>query len=423
MIVVLALLTRFAAADDYEVTTTADHGPGSLRFVIEQVNNNPGDPRPRIAIPVCGVIALQSALPPILAPNTYLGYPSRAFLDRKCRDDRPAIDGRLAGDATGIVVRADNFRIFGMAVYGFARHGIEVHGNGAIIDMVDVGLEKYPDGIVRNGGDALLLDGTPAEVGNCYLVASRWGIHVTRSDSFPPRNSFAGNVVRNNAAGGAWIERGAKMRLESGPDWFGGDPHYLAANTAFFDNGGPGIVVDSDDATLAFLQSVTNWGSGVIINGRRAQISNVVIAGNGAWGVIMNGSAELRGSFVDLTQNLGGAMLVYDVPSAHVVEATATVNALDDLRAAGVISGVPDRDYTVAIWEDASLTREDFKRLGGSVVHTDSTGRAAFAIDRLYYRGKGTPRITLTDLVAHSTGSFAKVTITSPVVPRRRRAG
>jgi hypothetical protein len=420
MTVVLALLARFAAADDYEVTTNADHGPRSLRWAIEQVNSHLGDPRPRIALPFCGVITLQSPLPPIVAPNTYLGYPSRAFSDRPCRDDTPSIDGRLAGDTSGIVVNADNFRIFAIAVYGFARNGIEVHGIGADIDMVTVGLEKYPDGIVRNGGDALLLDGTPAYVGGSFLVGSRWGVHVTRSDSFPPHNSFRGNVVRNNAAGGAWIERGAKMRIESGPDWYGGDPHYLLANTAFFDNGGPGIVIDSDDATLAFLHSSTNYGPGVVINGHAALITGMEIDGNGLPGLVVNGSVEFGDTFVVFMQNRGAAMLLYNIPSARVVEAAATINHFLEVRATGTISGVPNRDYTVGLWANILPADEDLGRLGGTVVHTDAAGRAKFVIQprTFYWGGNGVPRITLTDRVTHSTGGFTKVTVV-PVVRRR----
>src|SRR5436305_1831831 len=96
-------LTPLAVADEYIVSTTADHGPGSLRSAIDEANAYPGAASRKISIQTCGIVTLTSPLPPITAAHTSLvvddpRYPCN-FLTR-WNNFNFDIDGRLAGDAS-----------------------------------------------------------------------------------------------------------------------------------------------------------------------------------------------------------------------------------------------------------------------------------------------------------------------------------
>jgi hypothetical protein len=243
---------------EFDVTNTADSGPGSLRDVIGQANaasqcntNYPcvlGFHIAEAAGPN-GVYTIQprSPLPPLTRSGIWLdGATQRAFADNTNRSG-PAIEinGALCSECNGLEVRdgataTQQVLIRQVTVNGFTGDGIVYAGSsspqswmgqvdGCYIGVDPTGLRAAP-----NGGSGIRVENAFTSIGNEYLGFlniprqaerniisgnSQKGIRVASGSSAASGN-FIGTDASSllpipNGAGGVEIDGGASSRIES----------------------------------------------------------------------------------------------------------------------------------------------------------------------------------------------------------------
>jgi hypothetical protein len=135
----LALAAAVGAADTYTVTSNGDTGAGTLRQAIMDANGHPGADTIAFSITGAGVhtIAPASALPAITGPGTIDGYtqpgsfvntnPTGQGLNTVLQIE---IDCTGVGQASCLVVKADDVTIRGLIMNRSARYDIDANDLG-----------------------------------------------------------------------------------------------------------------------------------------------------------------------------------------------------------------------------------------------------------------------------------------------------
>jgi hypothetical protein len=198
---VLALgLAGPAHAATFEVTSSRDDGPGSLRAAIKRANDAPGS-RIVARLGTDSEILVERSLPAITADGTQLD--GRGVTLREAEGCR-----REAGQrgCDGLVVRAADVVVRNVRIAGFTFDGIGVRGRRArgvrleaveAIDNLDdgVGVSEGATGVVvvrsllmgngfRTKGKGLLVfDDSRATLEDSIVVANRDGVTVSRNAS------------------------------------------------------------------------------------------------------------------------------------------------------------------------------------------------------------------------------------------------
>lgn len=216
------LLERRELLSTFYVTNNNDNGPGSLRFVIGQVNGDPlADGADTIkAQPGIGTIFPGSTLPALIRANiTIEGF---------------YLDGADAGSgADGLVIDADD-TVNSVWLTGFKGTGISVNGNGAQVIICQ---------IYDSGGPGLSLQGD-GELASSGLVedGDQQGISIGGSGDIVSSEQITGNAFDGVDVSGANNQIGGLN--DGGP---GGGPG--SSGDLISGNGGVGVFVDGPDAS------------------------------------------------------------------------------------------------------------------------------------------------------------------------------
>lgn len=334
----------------FTVTTTLDHGPGSFRQAIIDANSSGGgdlvfrlggndagfiDTDTHLvggdAAPDVWVVQLQSPLPALAGRVTIAGL---SQMGGTLGDTNPfgpevVIDGSLAGpSADGMVLRGRNNVVEGVSVIGFAGAGVVL--DGGVSHRVAgnyIGVDASGRGGRGNAGDGLRIQGGSHWAlveGN--VISGNGGAGVLVAGQGTDGSIIRANAVGSSADGrspignlgpGIQLDGGAKFNLVGGPNpadrnvISGGRTHgVLIRGEGTVGNRVEGNYIGLDASGIAPLP---NAGDGVHV--RDGATSNVVggtaagtgnyISGNGESGVALEGAATIstavRGNVVGLS--------------------------------------------------------------------------------------------------------------------------
>ena len=199
---VLALEERRLLAT-FTVTSTADSGPGSLRYEICQANLDPGANTIDFSIGTgAQTISLVTPLPCITVPVTIDGTSQPGYSGVPLID----LDGTLAGTgADGLVLAAgsDGSTIRGLVINNFNVAGISITTSDNTVQSTYIGTnaagtaagsEPMPDGVLVTGADNTI-GGATAAAGNVINGNGGNGVDIVGSGA-------TGNVVEGNTVEG-----------------------------------------------------------------------------------------------------------------------------------------------------------------------------------------------------------------------------
>jgi hypothetical protein len=218
----------------FVVSTTADAGPGSLRQAILDANATPGSNEIDFAVGDGGVqtIAPTSALPEVtntvvLDGTTQPGFAGSPLID---------LDGAAVIPGTsGLVIRADNSAVRGLAITGFMIHnnddpdvttpGLVIAGSGDVVQADYLGIDLTGTRIVSNAIGVLVsgsdnrIGGTTAEERN-LISGNANGVFITGNG-----NVVQGNTVGTDPTGTAQMGNGFGVAVSGSDNLIGGtDP-------------------------------------------------------------------------------------------------------------------------------------------------------------------------------------------------------
>ncbi len=243
--------TSATVARNLTVTTAADDGsPGSLRSVINELND--GGPGGTITfdIPGAGVhtIAVQSPLPPVEFPVTIDGSTQPGFAGTPLIEvNGSSISPAVSSSADGLELDAGNSAIRDLAIDGFSGVGVV---------------------LAENGGDALEDDSIGINPQGTAAVPNYQGVLILGTSN----NVLGGDVISGNSAAGVQIFNAATIPGSG------------------FTGAATGNVVQADligtDATGT--RAVPN-GQGIFIN----DASGNVIGGTARAGNVISGNATV----------------------------------------------------------------------------------------------------------------------------------
>jgi len=313
-----------ATRQNFVVTNTNNHGPGSLRDAIINANATIGTDTIVFNIPGPGVktITLLIALPEITDPividgTTQPGYAGTPVIE---------LDGTGLGFTSGhgLLIKAGGSTVRGLAITNFRA------GNGIVLQDCDNNViqSNYigvaPDGttaranvrgIFLNNSDHNLIGGTTAAARN-VLSGNNNGIVITGA-----ANTIQGNFIGTNAAGTA------ALRNVGGVDIFGsestdnviggtapGAGNLISGNEFGIENHGDGTIIQGNligtDITgtnkIPNANGVQSISLNTLIGGLVPGARNI-ISGNTGNGVYLRGAGnKLQGNYIgtDITGTL-----------------------------------------------------------------------------------------------------------------------
>ncbi len=229
-----------APTDIYTVTSTADSGPGTLRYAINQANSNPGADTITFNLPGCETVCTISpltALPALMDSGTTInGYTQPGA--SPATDDDPAtilveVDGNLSPAIYGLGIISAGNTIQGLAIIRFKGNGIAMSGAAATGNVIagnhigvtasaDLTMGNLWDGVYIGEGATDNLVGGDTRAERNIIGGNVWdgvGIYGDGSD----RNVVSGNYIGTNGAdalgnnfSGVHIYGGAKDNIVGG---------------------------------------------------------------------------------------------------------------------------------------------------------------------------------------------------------------
>lgn len=250
-----------AYAATYNVTTTADSGPGSLRQAILDANANPdpdlitfsiNEPMPTIK-PLTPLPAITGEV----VINALGGQPC----DTLPPQPRVVLDGALAGaNADGLQVRANLSQVIGLYITHFTQNGITISASNTLVSCTIIGV-----------------DPTGAAAGN-----GRHGVHLENGaqDNLIGENgmlagyprTLLGNVIAGNGGDGIRIEGQATVNNRVADNFIG----LTASGEGARPNAGAGIrVIDASETHIAKFDSLAGTGNRIAYNGQ----AGIVVTG------------------------------------------------------------------------------------------------------------------------------------------------
>lgn len=247
------------------VTTTADSGPGSLRAAIECANNRPGLDTISFAIPGAGPHTIRplTSLPAVTDPAIVNGYtqPGAVPNSRVVGNDaqlRIEIDGSsIPSTSTGLVLRANNSVVRGLAVNGFDDGGIGIAllGRSNVVEGSFVGTDT---------------SGSSARPNSHAIV-----IEQASDNRIGGSDPGSRNVISGNVYSGVWIQGASAAGNQVQGNYIGTDASGLKPlSNGTSDGNGAGVAISGG----AFNRiGGANPGEGNVISANRQ--SNVIVVG------------------------------------------------------------------------------------------------------------------------------------------------
>lgn len=385
----LLTLASLAGADTFHVTNTADSGPGSLRWAINEANTNAGPDD--VVFDVSGAVILASALPSLTDDGTRL-------LGTTAPDVGAGPDVTVLGGGTypGLFLDgASGCTIQGLRLMGFGAGVVLSHGArgnlvggvhpidtnvvvGNLVGIVlrDPGTDEnkiYGNVVVDHNDEGILLSNGPSgnmiggpnpDEGNLIFGNGREGIHL--AVALPPAPLFgcSGTLISNNHigtdAGGVDLLGNGRsgIRLDTQVDLVGHSATFITDNV-IIDNGGNGILLlaaanthVSDNMIGVDVTGGADAGNALngvhIFTGSGTDIGpGNVISGNGLSGVLVQNSQsdftrvignhigmDVTG-FVPLGNDRDGVVLLHDVAFALVAENLISGNGMSGVLLVG----------------------------------------------------------------------------------------
>lgn len=298
MSLIIIVFSVIARANTYQVTTTADSGPGSLRQAIIDSNLHPAQGTDKnfigFHIPGSGVKSIrpQSPLPAILYSVEIDGRGQNGYGMAPVIE----INGVNAGaNASGLRVVSGVLTLKGIAINSFRRYGIYVAAPGRIGSLTNCRIGTDVSGTVDrgNGGDGIYLTGgfSDPEVKSFMVPAF--------DEASVEGYRRARNVISGNGGNGIRITNSHPVHI--GGNYIGTDANGLEdlgndENGILF-TGGRGEV--GDDKVSDFM------GEGGIF------LRKNVISGNAHNGIKISDSANnitVSGNYVGTTANGRGPL-------------------------------------------------------------------------------------------------------------------
>lgn len=298
MSLIIIVFSVIARANSYQVTTTADSGPGSLRQAIIDSNLHPpqGSDQNFIGfhIPGSGVKSIrpQSPLPAILYSVEFDGRGQNGYGMAPVIE----INGVIAGaNASGLRVVSGVLTLKGIAINNFRRNGIYVSSPGRIGSITNCRIGTDVTGMIDrgNGSDGIYLTGGFSDPDvKSFLVPSF-------SEASVEGYRRARNVISGNGGNGIRVTNSHPVHI--GGNYIGTDANGLEdlgndENGILF-TGGRGEV--GDDKVSDFM------GEGGIF------LRKNVISGNGHNGIKISDSANnitVSGNYIGTTANGNGPL-------------------------------------------------------------------------------------------------------------------
>jgi hypothetical protein len=316
----------------FVVRTTDDAGPGSLRQAILDANATPGSNEIDFAIGDGGAQTIRpsTALPAVTNTVVIDGTTQPGFAGSPLID----LDGAaVTPGASGLVIRADNSTVKGLAITGFrieneddpdrSTPGLVIAGTGDVVQGNDLGLDPTGTRIVSNAvglwiqsGTNTLVGGTDPGDGN--VISGNWyGVYASGAKA----TVVQGNLVGTDPTGTA--SRGNVVGLSvSGMDnLIGGTT--AAARNIISGNGVTGVGISGTSnrvqgnyigTDVTGTRAVPNYygagvsGSSNVIGGTDPGAGNL-ISGNDGTGVVISVTGRVQGNFIGTdatgTQPLG----------------------------------------------------------------------------------------------------------------------
>ncbi|MBI2927940.1 MAG: right-handed parallel beta-helix repeat-containing protein [Verrucomicrobia bacterium] len=428
--------TSTVAGLTFNVTTTADTGPGSLRQAILDANAHfsAGDTI-AFAIPGDGphTIAPVTALPPITDPVTLDGYTQPGASANTLADGFNAtikviLDGATAPSSTdGLSLQSPGVTVRGLAIINFKSDGIELTAAardcliagcviGAGLDNTDKG--NNTDGVFINGSPNNGIGGTTPAARNVISGNNRHGIEITGAGA--TANRVEGNFIGTDLAGVADLGNGADgVQILNGASSNAIGGTEAGARNVISGNNSDGIEVTSATATNNTIQGnfigtnatgttgIANTSHGVTfttsassntVGGTAAGAGNL-IAFHGGDGVFVQTGTGNRvlgnpihsngGLGIDLDPNGITANDANDPDTGanqrqnFPVLTSATANVADT-RVAGTLNSTASTTFRLEFFSnltcDPAGNGEGAQFLGSAEVTTDGSGNASFDV-------------------------------------------
>ena len=192
-------------AEPFVVTTEEDQGTGTLRWAIQNANENPGHDTITFAIPGEGIksISLQSPLPVISDSLTIDGTSQAGFISTPLIE----LNGSFAGAfANGLEITSGYSTIQGLAINRFDGHAVYVRDGGSN-QIIGNHIGADPTGIFSHGNNlngVYILNSARNTVGGTIqsqrniVMGNENGIEIDGLKSFA--NIIQGNLIGENAA-------------------------------------------------------------------------------------------------------------------------------------------------------------------------------------------------------------------------------
>jgi titin len=283
------LENRLALNMTFSVTSNLDDGhQGTLRWAIDQANENPNSTITFGITTGPPKITLASGLPAIKADNVTIDGFSQgtsSFTGPTGPAPLVEIDGSSLADgsANGIIIEAANCVVEGLAITGFQTHSNN-NGVGILLDSVLASKDTIT-------GNYLGLDTFGGTAGNGLA-----GILIIKGSG----TTITNNVISANGGDGIQVgsltfaSAGSASSIAIQGNLLGTDPSGDAASG--FGNGHPGIFVDAAQQTQIGGQTASP-GTGV----------GNVISGNGTGGVSIDPSSSrttIQGNLIGVVLNM-----------------------------------------------------------------------------------------------------------------------
>jgi hypothetical protein len=313
---------RVLLAATYTVTNLLDDGnPGSLRWAIDQVDDDKGHAVETIDFDIPGsgpfVIAPGSALPAITHPVLIDGYSQPGASPNTATDVDNAVilielSGADAGFSGGLTITAGHSTVQGLAINAFAQDGIRLTiGNDDVISGDFLGtdptgttaLPNQDAGVLVDGSNNDTIGGTTPDARNIVSGNTNQNIYLINGSS---NNVVQGNWVGLTAAGNATLPTDG-----AGVSFFSASNNTVGGAVA-----GAGNVISGQ----TFDGVAIDTANGIVVQGNRigTDPTGEIALGNGGVGVFVGwGSAadnviggDKAGDGNVISGNLGDGVLM-----------------------------------------------------------------------------------------------------------------